>query len=312
MMLLVVVLSWLIAVTFSLPVNTPKQHVITNGADLNDTAPSYTFAQLYQLHTRFWNHSMYPLYIDEAASINSTLLSPTCHGRVDATRNYLGAELNTEYLFGYFATLNATHAMSLIGVPIRYQTVKFAANRNVVSTAIIAQFDVYSVGAVLPVEIDSWMRFDEDGKIEAYDIAIKYLQFTFDTIIALAQPVVNASTPAEAQRKLHTLIAHSICETHTKYCANSTATIQYPTEAACVEYLAGRTRFGMAYEGGMDTLLCRSVHQNMISFRPELHCAHIGPGGGDMCVDDYTYDKKVTEKFFEEGSFLPGQEEKTD
>ena len=32
------------------------------------------------------------------------------------------------------------------------------------------------------------------------------------------------------------------------------------------------------------TVLCRYIHQNMVSFRPEVHCPHIGPTGGGMCI----------------------------
>jgi len=36
--------------------------------------------------------------------------------------------------------------------------------------------------------------------------------------------------------------------------------------------------------GFLQTVLCRSVHKNMVSFRPQVHCPHIGPTGGAMCI----------------------------
>jgi hypothetical protein len=30
---------------------------------------------------------------------------------------------------------------------------------------------------------------------------------------------------------------------------------------------------------------CRYIHKNMVSFRPSVHCLHIGPSRGDMCSE---------------------------
>lgn len=33
----------------------------------------------------------------------------------------------------------------------------------------------------------------------------------------------------------------------------------------------------------LQTTWCRYIHRNMVPIRPNIHCAHIGPSGGDMC-----------------------------
>lgn len=33
----------------------------------------------------------------------------------------------------------------------------------------------------------------------------------------------------------------------------------------------------------VQTTWCRYIHRNMVPIRPNIHCAHIGPSGGDMC-----------------------------
>lgn len=88
----------------------------------------------------------------------------------------------------------------------------------------------------------------------------------------------------------------SICQTHEKHCTG--ANQQYDDTASCVKFLTEGVRFGQDYELGQDTLLCRSVHQQMVQYRPEVHCPHIGPTGGGMCVDDQTYEGKVREDYF--------------
>lgn len=51
------------------------------------------------------------------------------------------------------------------------------------------------------------------------------------------------------------------------------------------------------------------IHQNMVPLRPEVHCPHIGPSGGGMCVDDRTYVGNLEENYFVNTPFLaPGLE----
>lgn len=45
----------------------------------------------------------------------------------------------------------------------------------------------------------------------------------------------------------------------------------------------------------------------MVPLRPDVHCAHIGPSGGGMCVDDRTYVGNLEENYFVNSPFLaPG------
>ncbi|KAG9647851.1 hypothetical protein KCU95_g9871, partial [Aureobasidium melanogenum] len=78
--------------------------------------PNFTFNELYNLTNRFLQNHMYPLNIAQSLSINSSLLSSDILGRVDATRDYAGRELNTEYLFGLFANIALNpDAFTLLG-----------------------------------------------------------------------------------------------------------------------------------------------------------------------------------------------------
>jgi hypothetical protein len=88
--------------------------------------PNLTSTQLYNLTNRFLQNHMYPLNIAQSLSINSSLLSPDILGRVDATRNYAGRELNTEYLFGLFANIALNpDAFTLLGYPVNYTFTRF-------------------------------------------------------------------------------------------------------------------------------------------------------------------------------------------
>ena len=57
---------------------------------------------------------------------------------------------------------------------------------------------------------------------------------------------------------------------------------------------------------GRNTLLCRMVHQNMVPFRPSVHCPHIGPTGGGYCDDTPDYVGTVTQDYFSNYPFAYG------
>lgn len=47
------------------------------------------------------------------------------------------------------------------------------------------------------------------------------------------------------------------------------------------------------------------VHQNMVPFRPSVHCPHIGKSGGGYCTDNTNYTGTVNQDFFTNSPFLP-------
>ncbi len=54
---------------------------------------------------------------------------------------------------------------------------------------------------------------------------------------------------------------------------------------------------------GRNTLLCRMVHQNMVPYRPSVHCPHIGKTGGGYCNDAMSYESTVTQNYFKNYPF---------
>lgn len=143
----------------------PTEHTYREKAVLPRQAstsqqPNFTFNELYELQIKFLDNFVYPnntkqvellSLLDphdeicelsninsqrQAKAINSTLLAEDVLGRVDITRTFNGRELNTEYLFGLFANLAADNGqISLLGVPISYEILHFAANQNIVSAS---------------------------------------------------------------------------------------------------------------------------------------------------------------------------------
>jgi hypothetical protein len=246
---------------------------------------------------------MYPNNINQAKSINSTLFAENIIGRVDISRDFIGRELNTEYVFGLFVNIAQTGAVNVVGVPISYETVHFAASQNVVASSTIQMFNYSTFNIVIPTEVNFFLTFNALGQVSQYDISFRWFDFLQATLVERAMQLFNISSPTELISTISSELATSICDTHDKYCTGSLQ--QYANHSACMNFLTNDIRFGAAYELGRNTLQCRDLHQFMLPLRPSVHCPHIGPTGGGMCVDDFTYSQKVLEPLFTNSPMVP-------
>lgn len=152
-------------------------------------------------------------------------------------------------------------------------------------------------------QIDFWATFNKQKQIDQYDATFRYLQWNFDYLLGVGQELLHLNSTAAVQQIVQQKLAASICTTAQTYCVGDNQ--QYNSTADCFDFLANTTPFGQAYQMGMDTLLCRMVHQNMVPFRPDVHCPHIGVSGGGYCTNDRTYFGTVTEPFFTNAPFVP-------
>jgi len=263
----------------------------------------FHFDDLWNMQSTILDNILYPKNIWQSQSINSTLLAPEVKGRVDATRTFDGAELNTEYLFGLWAYIALNpNATTLLGVPMSYEIIHFTANQNIASAAVIIDFHITMINMTLPIEVDIWTMWDERGQVVQYDVTFRWFQYLLDTILTAVKERFHLPTEQGATAYLQEHIAMAICTTHDRHCKGTDA--QYSGYDSCMAFLTEQ-RFGKAYELGADTLLCRMLHQSMVPARPQVHCPHIGPSGGGMCVDDYSYRSKVLEPYFTLGAFVP-------
>ncbi|KAF1955000.1 hypothetical protein CC80DRAFT_110428 [Byssothecium circinans] len=257
----------------------------------NTSTPNFGYEELYRLQHAFYEKFIFPNNIAEAQSINSTVFSENVQGRVSDTRNFVGRELNTEYIFGLFTPNNLT---TIIGLPVGpYKILQFTGNQNIASasTRMYLQFPSFK-NATLPIMIDTWMTWNAAREITQYDVTFRWFGFLLQTLLASVDP-----DPIRAHAIAKDMLAKSICRTHQSYCAG-TADQQYASNEECYHFLTEEIRVGDSFELGMDTLLCRNVHEIMVGFRPGVHCSHIGRDGGGQCADEYSYREKVEEEVF--------------
>ncbi|KAJ4345083.1 hypothetical protein N0V95_005930 [Ascochyta clinopodiicola] len=208
-------------------------------------------------------------------------------GRVSDTRTFVGRELNTEYIFGLFMP---SESRSIIGNPKEYEVVQFAAVQNIASATTRVNFTFPAFNNIsLPVVINTWMTWNSAREITQYDVVFKWFGNLFQTLI-----LSLGGSAEEASKKTVDKIATSICNSHMRYCNGTNA--QYESWKKCYGLLTEEIRVGQSFELGMNTLMCRSVHELMVKYRPEVHCSHIGPTGGGECDDAITYVEKVEER----------------
>ncbi|KAF2274437.1 uncharacterized protein EI97DRAFT_435269 [Westerdykella ornata] len=261
------------------------------------SGPNLGYRKLWDLQNMFWTRFKYPNNVAEAMSLNSTIFSENVQGRVSDTRNFEGRELNTEYIFGLFIP---SESVSVIGRPGDYEILQFAANQNIAAATTRVQFTFPSFKNLsFPVVIDTWLTWNENDEITQYDVVFRWFGYLLQTLLAAG----GDGTPEENAHHAAQAIATSICKKHEKFCTGTNK--QYDSFDQCFKFLTQDIRVGQSFELGMDTLLCRNVHEVMVAFRPEVHCSHIGPTGGGMCDDTISYQTKASEEYFTNSAWIP-------
>ncbi|KAK9472043.1 uncharacterized protein V1510DRAFT_379620 [Dipodascopsis tothii] len=274
-------------VTVFEPTKTGPGATGTATAEPKETDCMYSTGELFDMYQAFLDNFMYPANIAQANSVNSTLLSENCVGRIDDTREFDGRELNTEYLFGLFAFLNnGTGVINILGQPTNYTIVEFLGGCNTAATSALVNLYVSDLDLNATIQLDFWFRWDEEGRVAEYDATIRRASRLYDILSDVVSARLSGSNVATAEGTTawKSLLVGSICGQATIYCTGDN--LQYESMEACEEYLMANVRMGEVYEGGMNSIFCRSLHQNMLKFRPEVHCPHVGPSGGDMCRDE--------------------------
>lgn len=280
-------------------------------ANQSDSAPLHS--SRYALMEKLNNAFLYPNNVPIAKAGHTDLFAEEIQGRVDITSTFDGMELNVEYIFGLFANLATSQVPTLLPVPLSWRMIAFASEGPVTTASAIFDFQHLPTNTTLPVQVDSFLRLDDEGRIQQYDIIFRRYTFASRYMTQKLVPYILANTnstdvppdqitPELISKLTSKLLAQSICATHTQYCLGSNQ--QYETQEACNEFLTTKIRLGQPDEMGMNTVLCRAIHVNMVSFRPDVHCPHVGPLGGGMCIDrEYL---SVVEQDYFKYSFIGG------
>jgi len=117
-------------------------------------------------------------------------------------------------------------------------------------------------------QVGTW-RFDDNDKI----IEIDNFQPYYDiTVLASSDPTSPAYQAPYVDQT---------CARHNLYCTG--ANQQYATYDDCVAFMHTLT-FGSPDINQGNSTQCRWWHSILSKLRPSIHCPHVGPTGGGVCV----------------------------
>ncbi|WVQ77240.1 hypothetical protein IAR50_006923 [Cryptococcus sp. DSM 104548] len=248
-----------------------------------------------------------PNNVQVADSINSTLFAENVTGTVDISTNFDGRELATEYLFGFFVgqAKDATDP-SPYGIPVSYTYSALMVQGPYVQASVKFGFYYPVLNTTVPVQIDIWFLFNDNLEVQQYDLVLRRAAWAFEDLAPYLTPFMAArlSLPQNTSQSdiLRAYFTQKVCSTAVAYCNGTNQ--QYDSYQDCETQL-GEKDLGEWFRAGDDNLVCRNLHVPMVPLRPSVHCEHVGPTGGDMCIPR-NYTQVVLDNHFPAG-FLAQQ-----
>lgn len=190
-----------------------------------------------------------------------------------------------------------------------YKITEFtSACENVASSVVHLYTSVVNPGCeddgkpLVPLKQVAFWKFDKQGAVLKYDAWIPNLnEFTAGTLPA---PVSDVQYQAQSIQQ--------ICAVTQQRCQGPNQ--QWKNVEECVSTLSQRP-YGTYDAAWGDNVVCRSIHVILTQVRPDVsfppsapkecakltldqvHCAHVGPTGGEKCVDG-----DFTQRYFDDES----------
>jgi len=213
-----------------------------------------------------------PLLIIETPALIQELFSPNISGRITPVGIFDDLEGTIEYFYALSASTGGK-VQSIDVVDIITQGSTVASRVDILFNATDVTGPHY-----YNLTQTGFFHFDDEGRILEYDLTILRLG-------KYADPVVTSN---------ETLYKEEICEVAQLYCLGNNT--QYNSTESCLEFLSS-IPFGSFNDAMSDSVVCRIVHTILVPFRPDIHCPHVGPTGGQMCVN-FTYQSWYSEPYY--------------
>jgi len=223
--------------------------------------PKYTAYELANLNV---TRTLYDgLLFPSAANIIAAGVYPAgifnanASGRITPVGEFDDQIGSFEYFYGLASVVDMIQA----------NFIKLFARDNEVSIRVdlLVNQSSVSVQGFQNVTQTGFITFDSDSRILSYDLAI--LRLGQATVIP---PVAYPS------------VIVGICQVHSAFCLG--ANQQYANYNSCISEIT-TFPFGTWDNLASNTTACRQLHSALVPRRPDIHCPHIGPTGGNACID---------------------------
>ncbi|KIY67913.1 hypothetical protein CYLTODRAFT_422120 [Cylindrobasidium torrendii FP15055 ss-10] len=225
-----------------------------------------------------------PTEIVEAG--DTPLFADDIVGRVDVTTTFEGKELNIEYVYGLFVNLEKYNTTQILGKPKAFTVQSLIVQPPIVYASVILDGLYPTIDYHLPCQLDLTLDYNDKMQIQSYDAVFRRYPQAIQYVTPKLGPAIakelnkTYSTATELKALLAQRVIVDTCTEHEQYCVGDNK--QYESYQACAGYLSS-IEFGEIWGAGLNTTICRYIHKYMLSYRPDVHCAHVGPSGGDMC-----------------------------
>ncbi|KAJ7864457.1 hypothetical protein B0H14DRAFT_3107548 [Mycena olivaceomarginata] len=214
--------------------------------------------------------------INEGASaVPDGLFNTNATGRVTPLGEFFGFQDSIEYFFGLAplpsgippngAITNATLVQFTSGCP------EVAASTVYLTVSTINP-DNTPGPFITALKQTAFWRFDRHGAVLEYEAWIPSL----DRFVSAVNGV-DFYGPESMNGTIQ-----GICGQQAQTCVGNNTV--YNSVEDCIATLSAKP-FGRLDEAWGDNIVCRSIHVLLTKFRPEVHCAHVGPTGGGKCID---------------------------
>jgi len=203
-----------------------------------------------------------------ATGILPDVLSPNIVGRVYDFAIKLQTPLDVaEYFYGL--TPNNVTYESVTDIITRVNFNRFLWKGNMAFTSInYVTTNIASGISSNSTQIGQW-RFDDNDKIIEIDNFQPYYARQIYDVLDPTNPFYRA------------FIVNQICTRHDLRCTG--ANKQYASYADCSAFVSS-LEFGTPHLNQWNSTTCRWWHSFLTALRPNIHCPHVGPTGGGVCV----------------------------
>ncbi|KAL0571009.1 hypothetical protein V5O48_010956 [Marasmius crinis-equi] len=241
-------------------------------------APEYVTRNLKTIQS-IYDLTVYPQNVpiiqQGGSAVPSGLFNSNAAGRITPLGNFTGFEDSIEYFFGLAPVPQSNPA----GVAIyKAEIAEFTSGCANVATSVVylhaGEVDQATGGLKpgaksVPLKQVAFWRFDDDGLVLKYDAWIPTLQNWISTATGIDYNSPLVQTGA---------VATTICPTIQKNCQGEYQ--QYSNVVDCIAQLTLKP-FGTFDEVWDDNVVCRIIHLLLTPIRPNVHCPHVGPNGGN-------------------------------
>lgn len=206
------------------------------------------------------------------------VLNENATGRIGPVGNFSGIKASAEYFFGLGPQAADPFYIAWTSMDVTSfssECPEVAASKVKIGTSIVNPGHPDDGKYMSTLVQTAFWRFDDEGAVIAYDADLPQLGKWFS----------KAYDADFTDRATQIQTINNLCVDTMNFCVGSNQ--QFESVQQCIVFHA-MADFGSYDEIWGNNTVCRTIHVILAKHDPIVHCPHVGPTGGGVCVDiDY-------------------------